>query len=133
MEQFLHQLRRLEQLLAEEIEHSMPAGPQSALRGAIQEICAAIANEEEIRFKQPPVARSDFFRDAAGSAYMRIAEQIGRARSGVTYDRLLGVYDKCIIRVGERADWTSISAIISGTHSNVSANRPPSRTQWNTP
>jgi benzoyl-CoA reductase subunit A len=42
--------------------------------------------------------RSDFFRDAAGSAFMRLAEELADP-AGVTFDMLIGVYDKCIIRV----------------------------------
>jgi benzoyl-CoA reductase subunit A len=99
LEQFLHQLRQLTQLMVEEVERSIPAAVQPAFARAVEEICADVASEEEARFRQPPVARSDFFRDAAGSAFMRIAEQVAGRTAGVTYDRLLGLYDKCIIRV----------------------------------
>ena len=98
-EQFLHQLRQLTQLMVDEVERSIPAGQQAAFARAVEEICAEVASEEEARFRQPPVARSDFFRDAAGSAFMRIAEEVAARTPGVTYDRLLGLYDKCIIRV----------------------------------
>jgi benzoyl-CoA reductase subunit A len=98
MEQLLHQLRRLEQLLLEEVGESAPGHLKEPFRTAIEEICRRITTEEETRFRQPPILRSDFFRDAVGSAFMRIAEQIGDP-SGVSFDRLIGVYDKCIIRV----------------------------------
>ena len=98
MEQILQQLRRLEQLMLEESERSAPEQLKPAFRTSIEEICRRIRQEEEQRFKQPPMLRSDFFRDAAGSAFMRIAEQIADP-AGVSFDRLVGVYDKCIIRV----------------------------------
>jgi benzoyl-CoA reductase subunit A len=98
MEQILQQLRRLEQLMLEESERSAPEQLKPAFRTSIEEICERITKEEEQRFKQPPMLRSDFFRDAAGSAFMRIAEQIADP-AGVSFDRLVGVYDKCIIRV----------------------------------
>ena len=98
MEQILQQLRRLEQLMVEESERSAPEELKPAFRTSIEEICRRITHEEEQRFKQPPMLRSDFFRDAAGSAFMRIAEQIADP-TGVSFDRLVGVYDKCIIRV----------------------------------
>lgn len=98
MEQLLHQLRRLEQLLLEEIDKSAPQELKAPFRDAIEEICRRITVEEEERFKRPAELRSDFFRDAVGSAFMRIAEQIGDP-TGVSFDRLIGVYDKCIIRV----------------------------------
>ena len=99
LEQFLHQLRQLMQLMLGEAERSIPAAQLPAFAGAIEEICGQVAADEEARFRQPPVARSDFFRDAAGSAFMRIAEEVAGRTTGVTYDRLLGLYDKCIIRV----------------------------------
>jgi benzoyl-CoA reductase subunit A len=98
LEQMLHQLRRLESLMLAEVERSAPPEFQEALAAALAEICRRIALEEEARFRQPPVARSDFFRDAAGSAFMRIAEEIADPL-GASFDRLIGVYDKCIIRV----------------------------------
>lgn len=98
MEQMLQQLRRLEQLMLEETERSAPDHLKPAFRASIEEICRRITLEEEQRFKQPPMLRSDFFRDAAGSAFMRIAEQLADP-AGVCFDRLVGVYDKCIIRV----------------------------------
>jgi benzoyl-CoA reductase subunit A len=97
MEQLLHQLRRLEQLLLEEVARSAPAGLKAPFADAIREICRRITEEEEKRFRQPPILRSDFFRDAAGSAFMRLAEEVADP-AGVTFDRLIGAYDKCIIR-----------------------------------
>jgi len=97
MEQLLLQLRRLEQLLLEEVARSAPAGLKAPFADAIREICRRITEEEEKRFRQPPILRSDFFRDAAGSAFMRLAEEVADP-AGVTFDRLIGAYDKCIIR-----------------------------------
>jgi len=102
LEQFLHQLGRLHELMLDEVERSTPSATRAAYRLAVNEICAAITAEEETRFKQPPVLRSDFFRDSAGSSFMRLAGQVGRGGSsgdGITFDRLVGLFDKCIIRV----------------------------------
>src|SRR3990170_666784 len=98
MEQLLHQLRHLEQLMVAEVERSAPTALQAPFRAALEESCRRITAEEEARFRQPQVLRSAFFRDAAGSAFMRIAEQLADP-AGVSFDRLIGVYDKCIIRV----------------------------------
>jgi benzoyl-CoA reductase subunit A len=98
VEQTLHQLERLHALIREEIERSASAGLREPLARAIDEICRRIAGEEERRFSEPALARkSDFFRDMAGSAFTRIAEEIAEP-SGVTFDALIGLYDKCIIR-----------------------------------
>ena len=98
LEQMMQQLGRLEQLMVDEAERSAPAELKVPFRGALMEICRQIGSEEEARFRQPPLLRSDFFRDTAGSAFMRIAEQVADP-GGVSFDRLVGVYDKCIIRV----------------------------------
>ncbi|HEX8943330.1 MAG TPA: BadF/BadG/BcrA/BcrD ATPase family protein [Gemmatimonadaceae bacterium] len=98
LEQMMQQLGRLEQLMVDEAERSAPAELKVPFRSALMEICRQIGSEEEARFRQPPLLRSDFFRDTAGSAFMRIAEQVADP-GGVSFDRLVGVYDKCIIRV----------------------------------
>ena len=97
MEQLLHQLHRLEQLLLEEAARAVPTDIRAPFAASIREICRRITAEEEQHFRQPPILRSDFFRDAAGSAFMRIAEEIADP-AGVSFDRLVGAYDKCIIR-----------------------------------
>jgi len=99
LEQTLHQLGRLEALMLEEVGRSAHADLQAPFTESIETICRRIAEEEEHRFKQlQPSPRSDFFRDAAGSAFMRLAEGVADP-NGVTFDHLVGIYDKCIIRV----------------------------------
>ncbi|RMG45137.1 MAG: benzoyl-CoA reductase subunit A [Acidobacteria bacterium] len=99
LEQTLHQLRRLRELIDEEIDRSHENGLRRPLKDAIATMFERIEREEEERFADPnPPKRSDFFRDAAGSAFNRIAEEIADP-TGVTFDMLLGLYDKCIIRV----------------------------------
>ncbi|MBZ5637137.1 MAG: acyl-CoA dehydratase activase [Acidobacteriia bacterium] len=99
VEQTLHQLRRLRALLDEEIERCAFGELAEPLRRAVGEICRRIAAEEEERFTRPDLLQgSEFFRDAAGSAYTRIAEEVAEPPA-VTFDALVGLYDKCIIRV----------------------------------
>ncbi len=84
--------------MLEEVERS-GSRSRPAFAAAIGTICRRIVEEEEHRFKQlQPPPRSDFFRDAAGSAFMRLAELVADP-NGVSFDHLVGVYDKCIIRV----------------------------------
>jgi benzoyl-CoA reductase subunit A len=98
LEQTLHQLRRLETLMEEEARRSAPPSLREALASAAGEICRRIARDEERRFSQPSLVRpSDFFRDLAGSAFTGFAEEIAEP-SGITFDLLIGLYDKCIIR-----------------------------------
>jgi benzoyl-CoA reductase subunit A len=82
---------RLEQMLVQ------PARAAAA-REAVLEIFTRTRREEEARFTNPnPPARSDFFRDAAGSAYARLAEELGSPQA--SFELLIGLYDKCIVRV----------------------------------
>jgi benzoyl-CoA reductase subunit A len=103
LEQTLAQLERLHQLAIGAAAFAVPAGLNTAAVEAVDEIVARIRQSELERFEDPdPPKRSDFFRDTVGSAWSafseKIAEKIGRP-DGVTYDLLLGLYDKCIIQV----------------------------------
>jgi benzoyl-CoA reductase subunit A len=99
LSQTLVQLRRLHELEAEEISNTVADQLVGGARAAIDEIFRAVEAEEEEWFADDdPAPRSDFFRDAAGSAYMRHAERIADP-DGVSFDLLVGLYDKCIIRV----------------------------------
>jgi benzoyl-CoA reductase subunit A len=99
LEQTLVQLERLEGLICREIDNNVANKLQDPAFGAIEEMFAEIRGNEEghYRSEDPPV-RSDFFRDLAGSAYARQAERVAE-EEGVTFDLLLSLYDKCIIRV----------------------------------
>ena len=50
------------------------------------------------QFKAGAARKSDFFRDLAGSIYLRHAEEVSKS-AGVGFDRLVGVYDKAILEV----------------------------------
>ncbi len=97
--QTLYQLRRLHALVVEEAERSVPPALRAPALTAVGEICEGLVAEEERSFSEPPMARkSEFFRDLAGSAFSRMAEGLA-GRAGITFDLLIGLYDKCIIRV----------------------------------
>jgi benzoyl-CoA reductase subunit A len=99
LSQLLAQLARLSALVLQQVERSVPAGLRDTARERVLGIISTIEQEERDRFEDPdPPARSDFFRDAAGSAYMRLAEERGEP-NGVSFDMLVGLYDKCIIGV----------------------------------
>jgi len=99
LEQTLLQLQRLEGLICREIDVNVAPKLQDASFTVMEELFGRIRAEEESRFaSDDPEVRSDFFRDLAGSSYMRIAEGLAEEQ-GVTFDLLLSLYDKCIIRV----------------------------------
>jgi benzoyl-CoA reductase subunit A len=105
LEQTLVQLSSLRGAIEEEVDRSVPESRRRSVAEKISEIFRRLGEEEEARFRDPdPPARSDFFRDAAGSAYARLGEELAEP-SGVSFDLLAGLYDKCIARVeNERID-----------------------------
>jgi benzoyl-CoA reductase subunit A len=99
LEQTLGQLARLHELIDTEIQADGLGDRAAAASESVAAIMRAIELEERAYFgSENPSPRSNFFRDAAGSAYTRYAEDVADPR-GVTFDDLIGLYDKCIIRV----------------------------------
>ena len=100
LEQTLAQLDRLHELVLGAAAFDLPARlVRRRPPGRGHHRRRASAEDELDRFERPDAPkRSDFFRDAVGSAWSRIAAEIGDP-DGVSYDLLLGLYDKCIIQV----------------------------------
>lgn len=99
LDQTLVQLRSLHARIREEAETTVAASLRGRLLETVGRVFAHMAEEEEARFAAPEAGeRSDFFRDAAGSAYTRLTEELAEP-AGVTFDLLVGLYDKCIVRV----------------------------------
>ncbi len=99
LEQLLLQLGRLEELIHAEVESGVGPELQASSREAVRHIFQGIRAEEEARFEADDRGtRSDFFRDIAGSAWFRYAEELA-TQGGPSFDLLLSLYDKCIILV----------------------------------
>ena len=99
LSQTLAQLHRTRELIEQEVERSVADHLRRPTLDVVESIFVTMEEEEEAWFAaENPPPRSDFFRDAAGSAYMRLAEERADPDS-VTFDLLLGLYDKCIIQV----------------------------------
>ncbi|MEN8005715.1 MAG: BadF/BadG/BcrA/BcrD ATPase family protein [Candidatus Krumholzibacteriota bacterium] len=99
LEQTLAQLDRLHQLVSGALAFGVPGDLSVAATEAVKTIVTRIQQSELKRFEDPnPPKRSDFFRDTVGSAWSTISEEIGDP-AGVSFDMLLGLYDKCIIQV----------------------------------
>jgi benzoyl-CoA reductase subunit A len=107
LEQRRRQLELLRQRVNAEADLSEPSGDRRALLENLDVLFDRMGVEEEQRFESGDGGeRSDFFRDAAGSAYARIAGEIARpsraapaAGRGVRFDVLMGLYDKSIVAV----------------------------------
>ena len=132
MEQLLHQLRRLEQLLLEEVDKSAPRAPRGAVpRGASRRSAGASPREEEARFRQPPALRSRLLPRRGGvgvHAHRRADRRSGR--------RELRPPDRPLRQVhhpgGERAARRSTSATTSATRCAAVGNPPGWPTRWST-
>jgi benzoyl-CoA reductase subunit A len=98
LQQFLNQLDQLKTAALKEAEGKRYQAVQPALAEKLALLFGQIAAEAPQWFSVGGSRRSDFFRDLAGGAYMRLAESIADP-DGVTYSLLVGIYDKCIIRV----------------------------------
>jgi len=99
LEQRLVQWARLRQWIEATAPRAAPAALQPALAATLETLFGRLVAEEEEHFLEPEAPeRSDFFRDAAGSAYARLAQEIADPR-GVTHDLLVGLYDHSIISV----------------------------------
>jgi benzoyl-CoA reductase subunit A len=107
LEQRRRQLELLRQRVNAEAELFEPSGDRRALLENLHVLFDRMGAEEEQRFESGDGGeRSDFFRDAAGSAYARIAGELARpsralpaAGRGVRFDVLMGLYDKSIVAV----------------------------------
>ncbi|HXV64135.1 MAG TPA: BadF/BadG/BcrA/BcrD ATPase family protein [Vicinamibacteria bacterium] len=94
-QQFLGQLR----VLREEIARVLSALDHGADYASVTErILGAIEKEAVALFAEGATRKSDFFRDLAGSAYLRHAEDEAR-EAGLSFDLLVGLYDKAILDV----------------------------------
>jgi benzoyl-CoA reductase subunit A len=97
--QTTEQLDRLRALCLGEARRGDDSAAASRVEIVLEQIFRAIAEEERAWVRDPdPQPRSDFFRDIVSSAFPRLAETRAK-EAGVGFDRLLGIYDKCIIRV----------------------------------
>ncbi len=94
-QQYLAQLACLAGILDRYVREDLLArGHGRAIRGILDRM----EGEAAELFAEGAVRKSDFFRDLAGSRYMRIAEETAR-EAGAAFDRLVGLYDKAILEV----------------------------------
>ena len=95
MQQYLSQLRALrgviERLAAER-------GASTALRAGADEVLSRMEEEAPQLYRPGATRKSDFFRDLAGSRYLRLAEREAPRRN-LPFDVLAGFFDKAVLEV----------------------------------
>jgi benzoyl-CoA reductase subunit A len=97
-QQFLRQLDFLATSALGEADGPRYQAVRRSLRDKLEALFVALSGEADELFRVGGAKRSEFFRDLAGNAYMATAETLADPE-GVTYDMLVNIYDKCIIRV----------------------------------
>jgi benzoyl-CoA reductase subunit A len=98
LRQYVAQLEHLREVSIAEAAGKRYQAVSGALAAKLAQLFDLMRQEAAGMFALGSAKRSDFFRDLAGSAYMRLAEGVADP-DGVTYSLLVGIYDKCIIRV----------------------------------
>jgi len=78
-----------------------PAGFSGEERSAVEHTLESMVAEAGGLYAAGSRRKSDFFRDLAGSRYLRLAEERARER-GLAFDRLAGLFDKSILEVESR-------------------------------
>jgi benzoyl-CoA reductase subunit A len=101
LEQFLEQLKDLEQSCVRQVRGERFVGVDAKAKDALGEVFRRLRAEAPDLYAPGAKRKSDFFRDIAGSRYHTQAEDVARA-AGLPYELLLNVYDKSIIEVENR-------------------------------
>jgi benzoyl-CoA reductase subunit A len=95
LQQYRSQLRALR----DEIESLLETRDSAAaLREGVEGILEQMEAEAESLYGEGSKRKSDFFRDLAGSRYLRLAEKKARSRK-VGFDQLVGLFDKAVLVV----------------------------------
>lgn len=76
---------------------------RAVLQPAVDHILAHMQQTAAALFAPGAERKSDFFRDIAGAAFVRLAEELSaQPGSGIPFERLVGLYDRAILDVETR-------------------------------
>ncbi len=70
----------------------------SGEKSAVDSVLGTMTEEASKLYAPGTTRKSDFFRDLAGGRYLELAQRAAR-KGGLSYDRLVGLYDKAILEV----------------------------------
>jgi benzoyl-CoA reductase subunit A len=122
-EQFLEQLEDLHQTCAGHVTAERFPENAAAVREVLDTVFELLRVDSVKIFAPGAPRKSDFFRDIAGSRFMRIGEDVA-AESGLPYDVLLNLYDKSIIEVENRPPGGNLGENFQRALDAVIANAP---------
>jgi len=106
-EQYLEQLADLEATCQRSVATAKFGDATASVSAALAEVFRRLATQSAALFAPGAKAKSDFFRDIAGSQYLATGEVVAK-ESGIRYDFLLNVFDRSIIEVENRVYSDSI-------------------------
>lgn len=100
MQQYLAQLQVLRRVI-ERLARQRAASP--ALLSGVSELLSEMERETPVLYRPGATRKSDFFRDLAGSRYLRLAEREAPARN-LSFDVLAGLFDTAVLEVENAAE-----------------------------
>ncbi len=101
LEQFVEQLEDLRETCVGLIDSARLTDMKKEILEALTAVFDRIRADAPDMYAPGGSRKSDFFRDIAGSRFMKIGEEVAKA-TGLPFDRLLNIYDKAIIEVENR-------------------------------
>jgi benzoyl-CoA reductase subunit A len=96
MQQYLGQLRVLEEDLTKLLQRLNPSG---GYLPTLRKILQKMHGEARQLFAEGASRKSDFFRDLAGARYLHLAEEEASDNRDLSFDYLVGLFDKAILEV----------------------------------
>ncbi len=102
LEQYLNSLGELEARSLVAAEQLQSVGAPAALAASLRRLFAEMRAEAPALYSPGAKARSDFFRDLAGSRFAQLAKGQA-AEHGVDFELLVSIYDKSILGVENTA------------------------------
>jgi len=103
-QQYLAQLQALEATIRSLLDRestgalAMSGGGSKTLANAVEGILQQMVEETPELYAEGASRKSDFFRDLAGSRFLKLAEHAAREHH-LSFDRLAGLFDKAILEV----------------------------------
>ncbi len=122
LEQFLSNLASLRAASAEAAESLRDGGERKALSERLEALYARMEAHAKNPLNRPDASRSDFFRDEAAARFAKLAEQL--ADGDVSYDLLMAVFDKAIVRVENTDSGLAFDAAIARAFASLAAHEP---------
>ena len=101
LELYLDELAALRTRILELVAPPRPEHIRQAFEGPALEVLDGMRADAPDLFLGGGARRSDFFRDIAGAAFVAGSELVSK-REGISFDRLVGMYDRAILDVETR-------------------------------